>query len=40
MLWLGGPRTYDGLAWVCGRDTLRRLRDALDEVLKEEDADG
>lgn len=35
MLWLGeGER--QGLAWISGRDTLRRLRDALDEILEEE----
>lgn len=35
MLWLGGEHKHDGLAWICGRATLRRLRDAIDEVLDE-----
>jgi hypothetical protein len=34
MLWLGGAEKFDGLAWISGRDTLRRLRDALTEVLE------
>jgi hypothetical protein len=33
MLWLGAGER-DGVAWVCGRDTLLRLRDALTAVLK------
>lgn len=40
MIWLGGKFSHDGLAWICGRDTLCRLRDALNEVLGEEDTDG
>ncbi len=32
MLWLGaGPR--EGIAWIGGLDTLRRIRDALNEAL-------
>ena len=34
MLWLGGVGKYEGLAWISGRDTLRRLRDALTEALE------
>ena len=33
MLWLGAGDT-EGVAWVCGRETLLALRDALDAVLK------
>jgi hypothetical protein len=40
MLWLGGAKEYDGRAWVSGRDTLRRLRDALTEMLAEAPREG
>lgn len=36
MIWLGGEHgKHDGLAWISGRDTLRRLRDALTEALEQ-----
>ncbi len=39
MLWLGGGE-YDGIAWVCGRDTLTRIRDAITAALKGSDDAG
>jgi hypothetical protein len=33
MLWLGAGE-YDGLAWVGGRATLLKIRDAITEVLE------
>lgn len=33
MLWLGDGTEYGGIAWVTGAATLRRIRDALTEVL-------
>jgi hypothetical protein len=32
LLWLGAGK-FDGLAWVGGVETLRAIRDALDEAL-------
>lgn len=34
MMWLGGAGAYDGRAWVSGRATLLRLRDALTKALE------
>ncbi len=33
MLWLGAGER-EGIAWVCGRDTLLRIRDAITAALK------